>query len=482
MKTNPLITILLSMFAAGRVASGADDVTAEVRPTNGIVFNFHDVPLIAVLDYLSAKAGLIIVSEVDLKSRVNMVAEQPVSANEIVDLLGPQLAENHYAVALNGHTLTILDAASAKTSATTPVLVDNSGPKQIPINDQVVTEILPVHTLKPGQLVKDLASLIPPGDTVTANEGGHAIIMTASQKDVHRISEIIAALDSSAISDIEVFILKYADAKSVAAELKEIFQSADADFSRSETRNSFDGPGEPGGGPGSPGGGDGGSSDSSTKNAQTHAIFVSDDQMNAIVASGPPDYMHTSRNVIAGLDKPSQDITEIKVFRLKHADPAEIVDELANMFPSSNADSDQNNRSMGFQFDPSQQQPFGDTSRSTRMKRQSSVLAVADRRTESVVVTASGDLMVEIRKVIAALDEGDQGAKHVSAIRFASADPATVQQSLTDLFLSQNASSSSQTRTPLTARAQANANSQSSSTSSSTSGFGTSSSGSSTPR
>src|SRR6202034_782345 len=77
------------------------------------------------------------------------------------------------------------------------------------------------------------------GATVTANEAGSAIIMTASRRDVHRIAEIIGDLDSSSVSDVSVFILKYADAKSVAAELKEVFQSADSDVTRAATRNSF---------------------------------------------------------------------------------------------------------------------------------------------------------------------------------------------------------------------------------------------------
>jgi len=411
------------------------------------------------------------------------VAKQPIGTNEIVDLLNEQLSKNNLTAVLEGRTLQIMDIDRAKSLATTPVRVA-AGPNQVTNTDEIVTEILPMNTLNPAQLVKDLETLIPKNATVTANEAGSAIIMTAPGKDVHRISEIIAALDSSAVSDVEVFALKYADAKSVAAELKEVFQSADSDVTRASTRNSFGGPGGPGGGggmgPGFPGGGGaGGGSDDSTKNAQTHAVFVSDDQMNAIVASAPPDYMHTISNVIVDLDQPSQDITEIKVFRLKHADPSEIADELSNLFPSSNAASDQNNRSMGFQFNPFQQQTSGDSSQSTRMKRQSTVLAVADRRTESVVVTAYRDLMVDIKGMIAALDEGNQGMTHVTAINLESADPAAVQQTIAGLFLSTGSSSSSQTTTALSARAQANNNSQSSSTSSTTSGFETGSSGSS---
>jgi type II secretory pathway component GspD/PulD (secretin) len=505
MKTSNIIAIVTALLTAGLAASAADDdasattnapapdapaqtvantnMPAEAFPTNGIVLNFHSVPLNAVLNYLSAKAGLIIVSDANLQGSVSVVAKQPIGTNEIVGLLNEQLSKNNLTAVLEGRTLQIMDADRAKSLASTPVKVA-TGPNQVPTDDVIVTEILPVHTLNPAQLVKDLETLIPPKATVSANDAGSAIIMTAPQRDVHRISEIIAALDSSAVSDVEVFALKYADAKSVAAELKEVFQSADSDVTRASTRNSFGGPGGPGGGggmgPGFPGGGGaGGGSDDSTKNAQTHAVFVSDDQMNAIVASAPPDYMHTISNVIVDLDQPSQDITEIKVFRLKHADPSEIADELSNLFPSSNAASDQNNRSMGFQFNPFQQQTSGDSSQSTRMKRQSTVLAVADRRTESVVVTASRDLMVDIKGMIAALDEGNQGMTHVTAINLESADPAAVQQTIAGLFLSTGSSSSSQTTTALSARAQANNNSQSSSTSSTTSGFETGSSGSS---
>jgi type II secretory pathway component GspD/PulD (secretin) len=498
-----LASKMVGTFAAGWLASGAEvpsnalasrappdtNLLKEVAPTEGLVLNFQDVPLNAVLSYISAKAGLIILSDVDLKGKVSVVAEQPLMTNEIVDLLNSQLAKNSYAVMLVGRTLTIMDAASAKTSALTPVIVNNSGPKQIPINDEIVTEILPVHSLQPAQLVKDLESLIPTGDTVTANDAGNAIVMTASQKDVHRISEIIAALDSSAISDVEVFVLKYADAKSLASELKDIFQTVDSDITSANTRNSFAGQGGPGGGmvppgfPGFPGGG-GGDSNESTKNAQTHSIFVSDDQMNAIVVSAPPYYMHSVSNLIGALDRPSQEITEIKIFRLKHADPGEIADELSNLFPSGNGGSDQNDRSMGIQFSPFQQQPSSSASQSTRMTRQSTVLAVADRRTQSVIITASKDLMAQIQGLVKDLDLGTQGVQRVTALDFGGADPATVQESMAGLFSNSNGrnQNSTQTATPLANRYNGNANSQSTSAQTTSSSGSIGSSGSSSPR
>ena len=98
----------------------------EAFPTNGIVLNFHNVPLSAVLNYLSAKAGLVIVSDANLQGAVSVVAKQPIGTNEVVDLLNEQLSNNNLTAVLEGRTLRIMDAERAKTLAGTPVKVDTN--------------------------------------------------------------------------------------------------------------------------------------------------------------------------------------------------------------------------------------------------------------------------------------------------------------------------------------------------------------------
>jgi type II secretory pathway component GspD/PulD (secretin) len=462
-------------------------VDKQPAPTNGLVFNFHDVPLSAVLTYLATKAGIIIDSDVNLQGRVSIVAEQPVTTNDVVQILNDQLSKNNYTAILRGRRLTIMESERAKTYAGTPVKVAGSF-TNIPMDDEMVTEILPLHTLSAPQLVKDLDLLVPRGATVTANEAGNAIIMTAPQKDVRRIDEIVNALDGTALSEVKVSVLQYADAKSVAAELKEVFQSQDSDVTRAATRNNFSrGGGGRGGGPmammfgGGGGGGGGGNTDSSANNVSTKAVFTSDDQLNAVISSAPPDYMSMITNVIADLDQPSAEVTVMKVFHLRHADPGEISDELATMFPSTTT-TDQNNRTMGMRFMPPFMQPQSSAnSQSARMKRETTVMCVPDRRTQSVIVSASKDMMEQIKGVIEDLDQGTKGVQKVTALDIGAADPATVEQTLAGLFSSANNSrnqSSTQTQTPLANRYTGNANSQSTTTQ--TTGGGSSSLGTST--
>jgi type II secretory pathway component GspD/PulD (secretin) len=223
------------------------------------------------------------------------------------------------------------------------------------------------------------------------------------------------------------------------------------------------------------GGGGGGNNDEAAKNVSTHAVFVSDDQLNAVISSAPPDYLQLITNVIADLDKPSLEITVMRVFHLTHADPGEIADELTAMFPSPTG-TDQNNRSAGFRFGPF---GMGQQSLSPKMKRETTVMVVPDRRTQSVIISASKDMMEQIDGVVKDLDQGTQGVQHVTALDFGAADPATVEQTMAGLFSSVNskAPTTSQTATPLNNRYTGNANTQTTTaqnltTSSSTTGVG----------
>jgi type II secretory pathway component GspD/PulD (secretin) len=452
MKTQHLVSLLSILLTA------AGDAPAAPGDTNGLLLNFNNVPLRAVLDYLSDKAGLIVVSEGDVRGALTVTARQPVSTAEAVSLLNDQLGRNHYTALLDGRTLTVMESARARTDAQTPVFT-LTNPAALPVNNRIVTAIVPLHTLNPAQLVKDLEPLIPPGDTVTANEAGNAVLMTASQKDIHRLAAIITALDSTAVSEINVFALNHADAKSVAEELKSLFQSADAQANRPAAQISF-GPrfGRPGG--------DNSGGTAKEKTAPTRAVFVADEQMNAVAASAPPDYMPMIARVVSLLDRSGEDVTEAEIFPLRHADPAEVVEEITALFapPAASVNAEPTTRTAGFRFGGPGGLPAASpaATESSRLKRQATVNAVADRRTQSVIVTAAANAMAQIKKIIARLDKGNSGVMKVSVVSTGDADAATVLEALTVCFGSPNSTAQRQAQItmPLDARFQAQANSQ----------------------
>ena len=356
-------------------------VGANFPMADGLVIDFHEVPLRAVLDYLSNKAGLIVVSEADVKGAVTVTADQPVSTAEAVSLLNDQLIRNRFTAVLEGRTLRVIPAAST-TDAQTPVLT-LTNVAAIPVDNKIVTEILPVHTLNPVQLLKDLERLIPEGATVSANETGNAIIMTASQKDIRRLAAIITALDSTAVSEVNVFPLTNAgNLKAVAEELKRSSRSGDTDPSRSAPRITF---GRQFGRPG----GDGNSGGKAKeKTAPTKPVFVADEQMNAVAASAPPDYMPMIARVVGLLDKQGEDVTEVEIFTLQHADPAKSSKRLRHSLARLEEPGTRINRrgrwvSIGGPGQLSSPARASAASESSRLKRQGTVTAVADRRTRN---------------------------------------------------------------------------------------------------
>ncbi len=428
--------------------------------------NFRGVPLEMVLNYMSDAAGFIIHPKVDVKGKVTVWSDKPLTQEESVTLLKQVLNENGYTAIQDDRILTIMKTEDAKKNAI-PVRKGNLA-ANIPRNSDVVTQIIPVRSLNVVQLAKDLKPLLSDEAILTANESGNSLVMTDAQINIRRITEIVAALDSvgASSSTIKVFPLKYADAKTLASLIKELFPTQDT------TRTGNNGPfggmgggfgrfrGGGGGGPGGgfPGGG-GGNTDSENGHTPTARVSaVSDDHSNSLVVSAPDELMPTISELVTSVDSPVDDITKVEVFHLKHADAVEMADLLTSLFPDDTKanNTDATRRFGGFPFGPPQNNTANN--KSDRMKRIGTVTAVADRRTSSVVVSASTDLMPQIEAMVKGLDENDAHKMKVFSFPLANADPQDVLQVMQDLFQSSSTSRSgssganSTTANPLTTR------------------------------
>jgi type II secretory pathway component GspD/PulD (secretin) len=443
----------------------------------GLRMNFRGAPLDLVLSYLSDAAGFIIVPEADVRGKVDVWSNQPLTKDEAVELLSRVLAKEGYAVLRDGRTLTIVTQAEAK-KRDIPVKTGYE-PTGIPKDQQVVTQIIPVRFINAVQLAKDLQPLMAAQTTMAANEGGNALVITDTQQNIHRMAEIIKALDTtvSSLSAVRVFSLRYADAKTVSDMVKEVFAGGDS------SRTGAGGAGGRGqfrfgGGPFGAmfGGGDAGgnASSSSGRPGASKVVATADERSNSLVVSAPDDLMPTIEELVRSVDVNVEDVTEIRVFRLHNADPQETADMLTSLFPDSSSSSQQN----------MQRGPFGgffrgqmgnagtDTSStaSDRMKKQSKVIAVADMRTRSVVVTAARDTMDQIAKMLSQLDSDPAHNQKVFVFETQNTDPTIVQQRLQDLFSGQNTTSSRSTTasgqagTQLSTRAQQQNQQQNSST------------------
>src|SRR6185503_3306284 len=182
------------------------------------------------------------------------------------------------------------------------------------------------------QLTQNLQPLLPTYATLSANESGNALVLTGTQSDARRIAEIVQALDTSisSVSAIRVFPLKYADATELATAVKQLFEPPTQNNNndrRTQFLNRFFPGGGPGGGPDGGRGGDGGRRNTGTtatgNPAAPRVIAVADERSNSLVVSAPDELIPTIEQLVREVDVSVSDLTELRVFHLKNADPLE---------------------------------------------------------------------------------------------------------------------------------------------------------------
>ena len=224
------------------------------------------------------------------------------------------------------------------------------------------------------------------------------------------------------------------------------------------------------------------------------ATVVANEAGNSIVITDTQQNIRHLTEIIRAIDNSAQSETEIRVFHLKHASPADVATELTSIFPSSSSGGGsqspirfggggQGGGPGGF-FQRMMGGGGGGNSASggssnDRIKKATQVSAVADSRIQAVIVTAPKDLMEQIAGMMNDLDVPSTRDQKVFVFHMNNGDPQQAAQVLQTMFQgssSRSSGSSSSANSALMQRAQNNATTTTSSSSSS-SGFGSSSGG-----
>ena len=432
--------------------------TSAIAEDPHLTMNFEGVPLQSVLEYMSEAADLIILGETKVEGKVNILSKQPLNREEAVELLIVVLNENGYAAIRRGERMLKIVGKDKALIEDLPVR-SGANPEDIPKNDLMVTQIIPIRFGNAGQLIENITELLPDYATISANAGSNAIILTDTQQSIHRIAEIVSALDTSisSISEIRVFPLVYADAKQLADVIKGLFQSSSSGSSRSSSsRGSSSGIAEMmrarfGGGSsssrssGSSGRSSrsGGSGSSAALAAASRVVAISEERTNSLVVSAPSDLIPTIEQLVKEMDRTIEDVTEIQVFKLENADAYEMAEVLTSLF--SDKDAIENSRG-GYRFgsygrsssSSSRSRSSSSRNSSERMLQQKRVLAVADPRTNSVIVSATAELMKQIALMVERLDGNKAKQQKVYTYSLQNADVEGVSQILRNMFEQQN--------------------------------------------
>ena len=210
------------------------------------------------------------------------------------------------------------------------------------------------------------------------------------------------------------------------------------------------------------------------------ATVIANEAGNSIVITDTQANIRHLTEIIKAIDSSAEGETQVRVFPLKFANPTDVATLLGGIFPSdSGSQNPVNFRGGGGRGGGGGGGPFGGgnpfaallgggntaSSSQNRIKKQTQVIAVADARTQSVVVTASKDLMEQIDGMIKELDIPSEKDQSVHVAHIKTGDPYQLLQVLQSTFpasttsRSGNTTSSSQ-NSALQTRQQNNATSQ----------------------
>ena len=282
-------------------------LTGVAKQNGGLTLNFQDASIDVILDELSTAAGFIVVKEVKPEGRVTLVSKQSVSPEEAVSLLNTVLRNAGYTAIQQERVLKIVNKDAAK-RLNIPVR-SGSDPARIAKTDELITQVIPLRFADATQLKTDLAPLVSTDADFTANASSNALVITDTSANVRRVVEIVAALDTTVASavDVKVFQLKFATAANAAKLINDVFGNLDA--TRPQQNQGGDTAGGSGGGGGS--GGPGGdfrrfmqaqARGNQTQNRTGKVSAGSDERTNSVVVTGPSDLLVTVGEVIKELD------------------------------------------------------------------------------------------------------------------------------------------------------------------------------------
>jgi len=179
----------------------------------------------------------------------------------------------------------------------------------------------------------------------------------------------------------------------------------------------------------------------------TATTMTANEAGNSIVMTDTQSNIRRVAEIIQAIDLGAEDMTEVEVFRLQYADPTEMATLLTSVFPDESKSSGSQSPiqfgrggfgglfgGRGGPGGGNNSSGGGGGDQNSRIKKRARVIAVADARTQSVIVSAASGLMAQIRVMITQLDSNPAKKQNVYVYSLENADAQQVEQVLQEMF------------------------------------------------
>jgi general secretion pathway protein D len=208
----PALTSLGLCLALGTLTTSLQAQAQARVTTEPVVLNFVGAEIEAVARTMANITGRNVVVDPRVKGVVNLSTERAVMPAAALDQFAAVLRLQGFSLVDTGGLYKIVPEADAKLQGN----VVNAGPaSQLPASNTVVTQIFRLNFESANNLVPVLRPLIAPNNTINVNPGNNSLVITDYADNLQRIGRIVAALDVSGATDVEIIPLQHA----IAADL-----------------------------------------------------------------------------------------------------------------------------------------------------------------------------------------------------------------------------------------------------------------------
>ena len=193
------------------------------RPGGPITLNFVNADIEAVARTMATLTGRNVVVDPRVKGNMTLSSETAVSPTQAFNQFTAALRLQGFAMVEAQGLYKVVPEAEAKLQSSA-VSVANEGARA-PAGNQIVTQIFRLNHESANNLVAVLRPLISPNNTINVNPGTNALVITDYADNLQRIGRIVAALDVSNASDVEVIPLRHALAADLAPMVLKLLES-----------------------------------------------------------------------------------------------------------------------------------------------------------------------------------------------------------------------------------------------------------------
>lgn len=285
-------------FVIGQSAHAVVQANGEVASLNKsqrfVTIDFNDVDIGIFIKYISELTGKNFIVDRSVKGKVTVISPTRIAVDDVYRVFESVLEVHGFTTVPSGSVIKIIPAVQARFRAIATVREHDV---DFP-NDKVVTQIIELVHVNPDMVRKILAPLVSKTSVLISHSDSGMLIITDVLSNIHRLMEIIRAIDIPSIDEELVILpLAHASATTLAKSISQIFKQV------------------------------------GQKDARRSVVRITPyERSNSLIVFAPKAQISQIRELVGKLDTPvPRGGGNIHVYFLQNANAEEMVNVLANL-------------------------------------------------------------------------------------------------------------------------------------------------------